>query len=75
MLYPHVFKRCVRNRIPASCQFHERLLASGLFLCSTGEPGSALVMGSAMLGRICLDLCFTTIYVPSHDGLSNALDG
>lgn len=48
-----------RSRVQAGAFF---LATVCLFLCSTGEPGSALVMGSAMLGRICLDLCFTTIY-------------
>lgn len=34
-----------------------------LLLCSTGEPGSPLVLGAATLGRLCVDVCFTTIYV------------
>eukprot|EP00438_Fugacium_kawagutii_P010198 Skav234230 [mRNA] locus=scaffold1464:302418:303887:+ [translate_table: standard] len=39
------------------------LAACCLFLCSTGEPGTPLVLTSAMIGRLCLDVCFTTIYV------------
>ena len=34
-----------------------------LLLCSTGEPGSALVLSAAVMGRLCLDVCFTTVYV------------
>ena len=33
-----------------------------LILCSLGEPGSFMVLVAAMLGRVCLNVCFTTIY-------------
>ena len=32
-------------------------------LCSTGEPGTPFVLSFAVVGRLCLDVCFTTIYV------------
>ena len=35
----------------------------GLFLCSNGTPGSLFVILPAMVGRLCLDICFTTIYL------------
>ena len=34
-----------------------------LMLCSTGEPGTPFVLSFAVVGRLCLDVCFTTIYV------------
>lgn len=49
-----------RNKVQGSCF---ALAAACLMVCSLGEPGSPLVLGSAMLGRLCLDVCFTTIYV------------
>lgn len=39
------------------------LAALCLFFCSTCERGSFFMMSSAMVGRICLDLCWNTIYV------------
>ena len=33
-----------------------------LIACSLGEPGSSTVLGAALLGRVCLNVCFTTIY-------------
>ena len=49
-----------RNNVQA-CAF----LFAGLCLsyCSTAEPGSSLVLSFAVLGRVCLDVCSTTIYV------------
>lgn len=35
----------------------------GLLLCSTGDPGTPLVLVSAMVGRLFLDACFTLIYL------------
>jgi hypothetical protein len=32
-------------------------------LCSTGEPGTPFVLSFAVVGRLCLDVCITTIYV------------
>jgi hypothetical protein len=34
-----------------------------LMLCSTGEPGTPFVLSFAVVGRLCLDVCFATIYV------------
>ena len=48
-----------RSRVQAAAFL---LAAFCLFVCSTGERGSILVMSSAMMGRICLDLCWSTIY-------------
>lgn len=49
-----------RNNVQA-CAF----LFAGMCLsyCSTAEPGSSLVLSFAVLGRVCLDVCSTTIYV------------
>jgi len=49
-----------RNNVQA-CAF----LFAGICLlyCSTAEPGSSLQLSFAVLGRVCLDVCSTTIYV------------
>lgn len=39
------------------------LAACCLFLCSAGEAGTSSVIALAMVGRLCLDVCFTTVYV------------
>ena len=39
------------------------LAAGCLLLCSVGTPGGALVLSSAVIGRLCVDVCFTTVYV------------
>jgi len=49
-----------RNLVQALAFF---VAAMCLLLCSTGEPGSALVLSAAVMGRLCLDVCFTTVYV------------
>ena len=49
-----------RNLVQALAFF---TAAMCLLLCSTGEPGSALVLSAAVMGRLCLDVCFTTVYV------------
>ena len=38
-----------------------------LIICSTGEPGSGSVLTFAMIGRLCLDVCFTTVYLALAD--------
>ena len=45
---------------------------SGLFLCSNGKPGSLSVILPAMVGRLCLDICFTTIYVGLVENFSES---
>eukprot|EP00438_Fugacium_kawagutii_P020898 Skav211789 [mRNA] locus=scaffold305:193009:195168:+ [translate_table: standard] len=37
------------------------LAAFCLFLCSAGEPGTSWVIAFAMVGRLCLDLCCSTV--------------
>lgn len=49
-----------RSRVQAGGFF---LAALCLFLCSTGERGSSFVISFAVLGRLCLDACFTLVYV------------
>eukprot|EP00435_Cladocopium_sp_Y103_P047516 s2757_g14.t1 len=49
-----------RNNVQALCFF---AACACLMLCSTGEPGTPFVLSSAVVGRLCLDVCFTTIYV------------
>ena len=50
-----------RNLFPEALAFF--VAAMCLLLCSTGEQGSALVLSAAVMGRLCLDVCFTTVYV------------
>jgi len=57
-----------RNNVQA-CGFF--LASICLILCSTGEPGTPFVLSAAVLGRVCLDVCFTTVYV----GLAELFDG
>lgn len=38
-----------------------------LILCGTGEPGSSFVLTFAMIGRLCLDVCESTIYLLRTD--------
>ena len=47
------------------------LAAICLFYCSTGEPGSFFVLSAAVVGRLCLDVCFTTVYL----GLAEIFNG
>ena len=49
-----------RNKVQGCCF---ALAAACLMVCSVGEPGSFVVLAFAMLGRLCLDVCFTTIRV------------
>ena len=42
-----------------------------LFYCSTGEEGSFFVLTAAVVGRLCLDVCFTTVYL----GLAEIFSG
>lgn len=49
-----------RNTVQAGSFF---LAAGCLLLCSVGTPGGALVLSSAIIGRLCVDVCFTTVYV------------
>ncbi|CAL1163592.1 unnamed protein product [Cladocopium goreaui] len=49
-----------RNKVQAFCFFAACIC---LMLCSTGEPGTPFVLSFAVVGRLCLDVCFTTIYV------------
>ena len=49
---------------PTQCQACCFFVACAcLMLCITGEPGTPFVLSFAVLGRLCLDVCFTTIYV------------
>eukprot|EP00438_Fugacium_kawagutii_P027386 Skav208433 [mRNA] locus=scaffold1952:37564:48828:+ [translate_table: standard] len=57
-----------RNNVQASAFFMASIC---LLLCSTGEPGSPLVLGAATVGRLCVDVCFTTIYVGLAQIFSN----
>ena len=38
-----------------------------LVLCSSGEPGSSFVLTFAMIGRLCLDVCLSTVYLLRTD--------
>ena len=38
-----------------------------LLLCSAGEPGSGFALTFALIGRLCLDVCYTTIYLVLTD--------
>eukprot|EP00438_Fugacium_kawagutii_P034726 Skav230810 [mRNA] locus=scaffold851:162374:163768:+ [translate_table: standard] len=49
-----------RNNVQALAFF---VAAVCLLVCSTGEPGGPWVLPAATLGRLCVDVCFTTIYV------------
>eukprot|EP00438_Fugacium_kawagutii_P021468 Skav234977 [mRNA] locus=scaffold122:107331:108053:+ [translate_table: standard] len=49
-----------RKRVQSSCF---ALAAICLLLCSTGVPGSAFVLSFAVIGRLCLDVSFTTVLV------------
>ena len=49
-----------RTRLQGACF---ALAGCCLFLCSNGTPGSLFVILPAMVGRLCLDICFTTIYL------------
>jgi len=42
-----------------------------LFYCSRGEAGSFFVLSAAVVGRLCLDVCFTTVYL----GLAEIFSG
>ena len=43
-----------------------------LFYCSTGEAGSIRVLSAAVAGRLCLDVCFTTVYLALAEIFSEA---
>mmetsp|Transcript_69668 Transcript_69668/g.180726 ORF Transcript_69668/g.180726 Transcript_69668/m.180726 type:complete len:537 (-) Transcript_69668:120-1730(-) len=49
------------RRVVQSCAFGAA--AACLLLCGFFETGSALLMACALAGRLCLDVCFTMIYV------------
>ena len=43
-----------------------------LLLCSTGEPGTPFVLTAAVVGRLSLDVCFTTVYLALAQVFSTA---
>lgn len=49
-----------RKRVQSCCF---TLAAICLLVCSTGVPGSAFVLSFAVIGRLCLDVSFTTVLV------------
>ena len=49
-----------RKRVQSGCF---TLAAICLLVCSTGVPGSAFVLSFAVIGRLCLDVSFTTVLV------------
>jgi len=53
-----------RGKVQSTAFF---LASLSLLLCSTGDPGTPLVLVSAMVGRLFLDACFTLIYLTVVD--------
>ena len=53
-------KKYGRNNVQ-TCGF--LLAAISLCYCGTGKAGSFLVLSAAVVGRLCLDVCFTTVYL------------
>ena len=49
-----------RNNVQAWAFF---VASMCLLLCSAGEPGTPVVLSSAVVGRLALDVCFMTVYL------------